>query len=161
MEELTYEELRRGKLADVNGTFKGRPPAMIPAKFHTMMQRELLKRMQGQIQEQVERAIGVVIEVMEEGEGASETIESRGERITTKAGTGRLKAAQYIIERVMGKVPDKTEITANVTVWEGLQEGGELLIDIDEEEAEIVESTPPVRKKRMRTRPIPPSDVSE
>jgi hypothetical protein len=160
IEDLTYEELLRGKLMNKNGTFTGGVSQFIPRRFYTIMQRELVKRMTAQFHEQGQRAIEVMIEIMEEGEGASETIEDgRGGRITTKAGTKRLEAAKYIIERIIGKIPDKTEINANVTVWEGLAEGGDLIIDVEVED--VPENPPPKRKARPRTRPIPRSDLEE
>jgi hypothetical protein len=149
--DLTDEELRRGQLADKNGNFTGKPPDLIPRKFYNAMVRELTYRMNAKFREHALEAIDTVVDVMRNGEGEQF---SQFER----AGTGRLKAAELILNRVIGKVADKSEVSVDITTWQGLAENGELLIDVEatdlpeEVETKALPSAP-TRARGPRTRP--------
>lgn len=94
---LTPEELARGQLMDSAGTFQGRPPAFVPRAFHDACIRELLARGQVLYKENYVQAIKTMTAI------------SNDERFQAK---DRIKAAQFVIERLEGKVPDKLEISA-------------------------------------------------
>lgn len=155
--DLTWEELTRGQLADRNGHFSGRPPAVVPRTFHTACVREIQRRLNQRFAAAADEAVDTLVDVMRNGEGEQFSQFERG-------GTQRLAAAKYIIERVIGKVPDKLEVTENVTVWQGMQEGGELLVDIDAPDdvavVEVEAIEPPLPRRRARRTP-PPSDIGE
>lgn len=54
----------------------------------------------------------------------------------------RYLAATYVIERVIGKIPEKREVDVHVTPFQELAESAQLIVDIDDPEildAEIVE----------------------
>jgi hypothetical protein len=63
----------------------------------------------------------------------------------------RHESAKYIIERVTGKIPDKSIVQQQITVWDNLlsgQDAAELIVDLPPAkldnvvDAEIVEDTP-------------------
>ncbi len=88
------EELARGQLRAKDGTFRGAPPKWVPSEFHAACMRELLKRGQALYRTHFIVAIEAFTQI-----AASPDVSP----------ADRLKAAQYIWERVEGKVPDKVE----------------------------------------------------
>lgn len=148
VEELTMQELTKGQLMDRDGGWKGRPPEKIPHKYNAIILRELTSRMNQQFRTHAVDAIDTIADVMNNGEDV------RHQK--------RLDAAKYVVERIIGKIPDRLEVTENITVWQGLQEGDGLLVDLedDEMEAEIVSETPapaPRRKSARTARRFPDS----
>lgn len=99
---LSPEELIRGQLKAHDGTFKGRPPKWVPNEFYQACIRELLNRGELLWREAFLDSIRVFSEI-----AADPAVEP----------AQRLKAAQYVVERVAGKVPDKVELSA-VEPWE-------------------------------------------
>lgn len=98
VEDLDDEELAQGRLRSSDGTFRGRPPTVIPAEMVQAMRREWLKRAQNTLAE-------ALLDV-----GIRGMIELAKDPLVDPA--VRLRAQQVIIERTMGKVPDKIEIAA-------------------------------------------------
>lgn len=97
VETLDAEELVRGKLKDKNGKFAGRPPAWVPREFHRACIRELMRRgqklWQGNYLQAIEAMTAVAIGNVK-GASASD----------------RIKAAQFVIERIEGKVPERVQV---------------------------------------------------
>lgn len=97
VETLDPEELVRGQLKDHEGQFRGRPPAWVPREFHRACIRELMRRGQKLWQGNYLQAIEAMTKVaIGDVKGAS-----AGERI---------KAAQFVIERIEGKMPERVQI---------------------------------------------------
>lgn len=97
VEDLDDEELARGRLRSSDGTFRGRPPTMLPTELVQAMRREWIGRAQEKLAVALhEVGIGTLVELAREG--IDESV--------------RLRAADKIIERTMGKVPDKIELAA-------------------------------------------------
>lgn len=97
VEDLDDEELAQGRLKSVDGSFRGRPPAVIPTEMVQAMRREWLKRANARLAEALlEKGIGTLVELA--GSAFDEGV--------------RLRAADKLIERTMGKVPDKIEVAA-------------------------------------------------
>lgn len=94
---LTAEELARGQLMDKNGNFGGRPPSYVPRQFHDACVRELLGRGRILYKENYVKAIQAMTDI------ANSPTAKEGDRI---------KAAQFVIERLEGKVPERLEISA-------------------------------------------------
>jgi len=92
---LTAEELARGQLMDKHGTFTGRPPSYVPKAFHDACIQELLGRGRILYKENYVKAIQAMTEI------ASSSTAKEADRI---------KAAQFVIERLEGKVPDRLEV---------------------------------------------------
>lgn len=98
VEDLDDEELARGQLRASDGTFRGRPPKVVPAELVQAMRREWLGRAEAKLREALhEKGIGTYVEL-----AGDKTIDP----------AVRLRAADKIVERTMGKVPDKVEVSA-------------------------------------------------
>jgi len=113
---LAVEELARGQLMDKNGSFTGRPPAYVPRAFHDACIKELLLRGKVLYKESYVAAIQAMTDIA-----------------TNKAAkeSDRIKAAQFVIERLEGKVPDKLEIAA-ADPWQQIISG--IVAEVDEEQ---------------------------
>lgn len=104
VETLSPEELVRGQLRDHEGRFRGRPPVWVPADFYQACIRQLLKSGEQLWREAFYDSIKVFTEIAQDPS------------VDTK---DRLKAAQYVIERVAGKTPDKVEVSVQQP-WEAI-----------------------------------------
>jgi hypothetical protein len=156
IEELDDEELLHGRLKDSQGRLSAKGVNMVPRRLHEAMSRELVKRMNGKFAEHVDEAIEVILDVMRNGEGEQY---SQFER----AGTKRLQAAIYVVERIMGKPESNMHVTVEATPWQQAIEAGDLLVDVDQQpilDVEVVDDLPttrasapartPVRRRRPR-----------
>lgn len=92
---LTPEELARGRLRNADGSFRGAPARWVPAEFHRECIRELMRRGKEMYQESYIDAIQTMRTIAN-----SPSVEP----------AQRIKAAQFVIERLEGKVPEKLEI---------------------------------------------------
>lgn len=107
----TDEEVKRGRPAHEDGTFQGPPPSMT-GKQAAEIRNELIKRGQRKMDEMFDVALETLKSVALHGEQDS----------------ARVKAAQLIIERVAGKVPDKVELKSS-DPWQDILD--EILHDED------------------------------
>lgn len=97
VEDLDDDELAQGRLKASDGTFRGRPPTLIPAEMVQAMRREWLGRAKRKLDEALmDKGLGTLMELAE----------------SSPDDGVRLRAADMIIQRTMGKVPDKIEIAA-------------------------------------------------
>lgn len=103
VEDLDDEELMRGRIRDINGKFSGPKPKLIPREFHDALVRELLKRGDQLLRENFLMAMDTFFDI-----AGNKALEPKD----------RLKAAQYLWERVAGKVPDKVELKAEIAPWQ-------------------------------------------
>lgn len=103
VEDLDAEELARAQLRAEDGTFRGRPPEFIPRSFYLACQREMIARFNRSIHSNFEKATNELIRL-----GMDERAMEPKDRV---------KILQYLIERVVGKVPDKLEVKA-ADPWE-------------------------------------------
>lgn len=101
---LDPEELARGQMRADDGTFRGAPPKWVPAELHQACVRELMAR-----GDQIWK--GAYIDAIKtfQSIASNEAIEPKD----------RLKAAQYVIERIAGKTPERVELSV-VDPWEAL-----------------------------------------
>lgn len=121
-------------------------PPKIPGPLLQRIHRELNTRLLAEFHKYGIDAIETITDIMYRGEGASAY---QGQ----KDGVKRLDAAKYILERIVGPMPTKSEISSTVTVWEGMQEDGTLFVDIESEEIlSEPEAAPPARTRGPRTR---------
>lgn len=110
---LTPEELARGRLKNADGTFRGAPSRWVPAEFHKECVRELMRRGKELYQENYIQAIQAMTTI-----ATTPSIEVNS----------RIKAAQFVIERIEGKVPEKLEIGVSEP-WQELLSGVVATID--------------------------------
>lgn len=99
---LSNEELARGQLKGRNGGFSGRPSNWVPREFHQACLRELLKRGKQLWMENYVEAIKAMTDIAA-GRGP-------GKHATPAE---RIRAAQFVVERLEGKVPDKLEVSTD------------------------------------------------
>lgn len=111
VEDMTDKELKKGRWADKNGQFKGRPPKMMPKKFFDELQRETIRRWERDLVKDLNPAIEALREI------------ARGDHRSKTPADARFKASVYLIERVVGKVPEKSEVKLEVAKWEEDIEG--------------------------------------
>lgn len=137
-QDLDLEELQRGQLRDKNGNFTGRPPDWIPRHLHQAMIQELRHRMEQRFMEYAIPAIEEMVDIMKTGETRDIV---------------RLQAATYIVERVMGKIPNQDKVSVEIAPWQKAIEGGELVIDVEAEDVEPEIEVPVRRPRRKRTDP--------
>lgn len=98
VEDLDSEELARGYCKDKNGRFSGRPPMVVPRDLHDRMRKELLARGDALFAENYVDAVRTMADI-----AMNPAAEHKD----------RIRAAQYVIERVAGKVPDKVVLSAS------------------------------------------------
>jgi hypothetical protein len=106
--ELDDQELSRAQVRDKNGGFSGKPPSLVPREMIGDIRRRLLERYNQRIAEQLLDLQGVFLDIA---------------RDDTASPADRMKAAAYMQERLIGKIPDKVEIQAEVKPWEGMVAG--------------------------------------
>ena len=98
VEDLDDDELARGQLKASDGTFRGRPPRTVPAELVQAMRREWLSRAEAKLRDALmEKGLGTLVEL-----AGNDQIDA----------AVRLRAATTIIERTMGKVPDRVVLAA-------------------------------------------------
>lgn len=98
VDDLDDEELARGRLKDKNGNWSGRPPKMIPADLANAIRKAWIGRAEEKLREALlDSGIGVLVSL------------ANNELIDPSV---RLRAAERIIERTMGKVPDRVQLSA-------------------------------------------------
>lgn len=118
VEDLTDEEIQRGQFADYEGKFRGRPSQMIPRKFYDAVVAEQQRRWEARLAEELEPSLKVLKEIRDNRKAPADA---------------RMKSAIYIIERRVGKVPEKNEVKVQVAPWQKGIEG--VLVDVPEEKA--------------------------
>ena len=100
------EELARGRRRDSGGHFRGRDPVLVPRAVHNEFLRRTLV--------QVERII------TQSGIPAAETLLDlvQNEPADAAAAAVQLKAAQEVLNRLLGRAPEKAEITITERPWD-------------------------------------------
>jgi hypothetical protein len=103
VEELDDEELARCQLKDKNGKFTGKPPTFLPRSLVLRMQREFFKRGDDLFAKSYVTAVKTMTDIMTDPM-VDESV--------------RLKAAQYVVERVRGKTPEHVVVSAEDAPWQ-------------------------------------------
>lgn len=155
---LSVEELVRGKLRDAKGGFRGRAPKWVPREFQQACLRELMTRGQELWLKNYTEAIKAMTDI------------ARGVGIGAHATPGeRIKAAQFVVERIEGKVPERLVVSQDQpwqTVMDGIvaevpqeaiERGRQALAagavvegEVLEEEYDEEPEPPPARSRRRR-----------
>ncbi len=102
------EELQRGQRRNKNGKWTGRPPKIIPKAVHDELVRRTFSTANQQILNSLEQAVATVTGLLTDP-AAEPAV--------------RLKAATFIIERVMGKTPERISLDVGVKAkWQEAME---------------------------------------
>ena len=117
VEELDDEECVRGQLRASDGSFRGRPPKAVPRELYLKMQSEAAKRWENKLKGMVDLSIEALGKLVTGG---------RSEMV-------RYQAAVYLVERTMGKIPDKVQVSAEIKRWEDV--ASNILVDLGEAKA--------------------------
>jgi hypothetical protein len=121
VDDLDDEEIIRGRLRNAHGDFRGSPPQLVPYTLHRALQDVLASRVERRIASSLPEIIDAMVEV---GKGTSNS------RVT--ALPAQVQAATWLIERVIGKTPDKKIVEQTVTArWEEAAMEGRLFVDVD------------------------------
>lgn len=96
LSEWSDEELKRGQRRDKNGRWQGRPPSVVPKPLHDELVRRTLKRANDVMRDSIDDAVKVLTNIVND-----ESVEPKD----------RLRAINMVLERVMGKTPDKVEVS--------------------------------------------------
>lgn len=111
--ELDDAEVSKGRLKDGNGQFRGSAERNVPRSMIPEITRRLKDRYDDNLREVLLQMQQVYIDVALDD---------------TASPADRLRASAYVQERIIGKVPDKVEVIAEVKPWEGLIDG--ILTDV-------------------------------
>lgn len=92
VEDLDDEEIKRRRTRGPSGGFDGRPPAMLPRVLLSAMDVEFRRRIQKEFDEIADEAITALRTIMKDPRTQAQA---------------RVNAANIILERSVGKVPDQ------------------------------------------------------
>lgn len=103
VEDLDDEELARGYPRDRNGNFTGRPPRMIPLVLHRQIQKVFFQRLEEQMRKALPDAVAMLATI-----ATNPLSEDRD----------KLKAIDMVLTRIMGKPPEKIELSTGEKPFE-------------------------------------------
>lgn len=119
----TDEELRRGQRKSKRGIWEGRPPAIVPKALHDELVKRTLDEAQQLMRDNLLEAVRVLTALV-----ADSSVEPKD----------RIKAVEIVMNRVMGKAPDKVEVSGEMKPWEVVLQGG-IIRDTAEDDDEEIE----------------------
>jgi hypothetical protein len=93
------EELERGQRKDKNGQFRGRPPTIVPTECYNELTRRLFSRAEKLMRDNLLEAIEQLTRI------------AKSDFADDNA---KIKAIDMMMNRVLGKVPDKVNLHASV-----------------------------------------------
>lgn len=116
--DLTTEELVSGRLLNSRGNFAGTDTQMVPRKMYAQMMNELFARANDKMKDSLVEAAELMTAVVKNADAEYKD---------------RMKAAQWLIERVMGKMPETVNVQQDKP-WQTL------LMNVTAEEPEAYEA---------------------
>lgn len=105
------EELRRGRRRDKNGKFTGRDPVVIPTAVYREMVRRATRGAEKRMAESLEAAVDTLVAIATSNSEATEDKD-------------RIKAAEIILNRVLGREPVKIENSGAPPLFLGIIQAG-------------------------------------
>lgn len=109
VQDLDDDELREMRTKSRLGDFTGRPPGALPAKIAHAMRAEWLARAQAGLETALPTAVAALAEI------------AGNPRVPVK---DRITAANLVVERGLGKVAEKVELTQHsADPWEDILQG--------------------------------------
>lgn len=118
LSEWSDDELKRGRRKDKNGKFQGRDPVVIPKQMHDELAKRLINEAQVVMRDNLVAAVTMLTEI-----ATDPNYEAKD----------RVKAIQMMMDRVMGKSPEKIELSPGEAPWEIALLGGIVPGDDEEE----------------------------
>lgn len=95
LSEWSEEELLRGRRRDVHGRWSGRPPKLVPRAVHDELVRRKMSEAHDLLRDNVVAATEVLVSLATDQDADAAV---------------RLKAATTILDRVLGKAPERVEL---------------------------------------------------
>jgi hypothetical protein len=120
LSEWDDEELLRGQRRNRNGNFQGRPPKVVPKQLHDELVRRTLEYANEELRSNLQSAVQMLTSI-----ATDPRAEDRD----------KIKAIEMVMNRVMGKAPDRVELTAQVKPYEEVLRGG-VVRDLPEDDDE-------------------------
>lgn len=117
--EMSDKEIKKGWFENEGGGFKGGRPKNVPRKFFEELRAESIRRWNDQLADDLNPSLEALRSIRDNPRASADA---------------RHKSAIYLIERVVGKVPDKNEVKIEVAPWEANISG--IIVDEHEEEDE-------------------------
>lgn len=118
------EELERGRRRDKNGRFTGSAPTIIPMECFRELNRRRLAKAQQMMSQGVEPALEALLAIV--GNPRSDDRD-------------RIAAAKILLERGLGKEPQKMDVTVETPKWLQALQGGIVATEPDDiEDAEVI-----------------------
>lgn len=99
------EEILHGRRRDKNGNFSGKDPDVVPRAVHNELIRRSLRKADRRFRNMQEVALDALEDIIKGAETEDKD---------------RLKAIDMVLQRTIGKVPDKIEVAVQEAPWEGL-----------------------------------------
>lgn len=116
------EELRRGQKRAHDGTFRGRPPRVVPKMLHDELTRRTLKDAKQVMQDNIVAAASALKDIaLDEDMPPSD----------------RVRAIDMMMNRILGKPPERVEVSDHRNPYEELIEGVKRDIDPDEDVIDV------------------------
>lgn len=105
--DMDDEELRCGRMRDVNGKIPkvSKTMEMVPRDLYDEMVAEHQRRTQEKFRQQLDTALSTMVDIM-----TDDTVEPKD----------RADAAKYLIERTMGKQPERVQVAVSRAPWEDI-----------------------------------------
>lgn len=128
VEDLDDEELARGQFRDRRGKFVGKRAGVIPREMHDKFVNELFTRADIRLQQNLVDCVNTMVEVAN-----SPVYEAKD----------RIKAAQWVFERVRGKQPDQV-VHSQDKPWEGVLNHLTAVSGGSREESRMARQDPPL-----------------
>lgn len=119
------DELEKGYRKASNGKFVGRPPRVVPTECHRELARRLISKATMIMTTDLPLAFECLHKVM-----ASESAEDKD----------KIAAARLIIERCMGKVPDRVAVQMDTPKWTKALEAGIVSVMMDDKDDEVIDA---------------------
>jgi hypothetical protein len=108
VEEWDDEELQHGRRRDKNNKFAGLDPIIVPKACYDEMVRRALINANNMLRENLSVAVQMLTDIIKD-----KNVEPRD----------KLKAVDMVMNRVMGKTPEKIEVSAHKESWQTAIEG--------------------------------------
>jgi hypothetical protein len=131
VEDLDDEELFRGQLRGADGYIRGRHPKAIPWVMHDAFVQQVTQRLERTIVESMPDIVQGLIDIATGGINDDTGI----------AMDVRAKAQMYLMDRILGRPKERTQVDVNVQArWEQAFQGGDVVVDIPE--SDIIDAEP-------------------
>lgn len=105
IDDLDEDEIMRGQFRGKDGSFKGRPPKYVPREFATALVQKQHELVATKISGLVNQAFATLSDVM-------------GKPFPQPGDAARVKAAQLILERYLGRVPESLNVKVQQSDWD-------------------------------------------